>query len=239
MKALLVVLLILALGGTGLAAPGPAATLAMDDAARQLFQRGAAQYEAGAYAQAIDAFERGQRLDPHPDFLYALAQAYRKLGDCSRAISLYQAFLATHPPDEEAARARANLERCPLSPPAAPPPPPVTEHGGSPWYADVTGAVLTGTALIGLGVGTTYLVVGDRHIRDANRIDLLGDRQRLEDLGVHDRQIGTWCLVAGGALMAGAIIRYALHRQADHTTDRTVRVESQRSGIVVSWGGPL
>jgi len=220
----------------------------MSTAARPYFERGAARYEAGEYAEAIEAFENGRRLDSHPDFLYAEAQAYRKSGDCTRAISLYQSFLAIHPPEEEAERARANMERCPLNPPpalpaAAPhapaPAPPQTE---SPWYTDVTGGVLAATGVIAVSVGATYLVMGDHNIRDANHAAAmpgatLAQIERLASDGARDRQIGGWSIAGGGALLVGAVVSYALHRRSGGATGSALLVTPAARGAAVSWRG--
>ena len=240
MKTSLALLLITSLCDIAGANPEPAAPRPMSAAARPYFERGAARYEAGAYAEAIEAFETGRRLDSHPDFLYAEAQAYRRSGDCPRAIALYQSFLATHPPEEEAERARANLERCPLNPPpASPQAPPQTE---SPWYTDVTGGALAAAGVIAVGVGATYLVLGDHDIQDANHTGTmqgatLAQIERLASSGSRDRQIGGWSLAGGGALLAGAVVRYALHRRSGGATGSALRVMPAARGAAVSWGG--
>jgi hypothetical protein len=234
MRAPLALLVIVALGGIAGANPGPGTPRPMSEAARHYFDRGAADYEAGAYAEAIEAFERGQHLDAHPDFLYGLAQAYRKQGDCARAISLYQAFLATRPPDEEADRARANLERCPLVPSPAPPPPPPVE---SPRDLDLAGAALAGGGLIGVGVGTTYLVLADRNVSRANSATLLAEREKLAATGSRERWIGAVCIAGGGALVVGAAVRYVLRRRAGHASNRTISVAPAPAALAVTWGG--
>jgi tetratricopeptide (TPR) repeat protein len=241
MKASLALLLIPLLCDLAGANPEPAPR-AMSAAARPYFERGAASYAAGAYAEAIEAFEQGRRLDSHPDFLYAEAQAYRRSGDCTRAISLYQSFLATHPPEEEAERARANMERCPLTAPPASPE--VAPHvpAPSPWYTDVTGGVLAAAGAIAVGVGATYLVMGDHNIQDANHSasvpgTKLAEIERLASSGSRDRQIGGWSIAAGGALVAGAVVRYALHRRSGGATASALRVLPAAGGAAVSWGG--
>lgn len=239
--ALLVITVLCPLAG---AEPQAASPREMSAAARPYYERGAARYEAGDYTEAIEAFEHGRRLDPHPDFLYAEAQAYRKAGDCARAISLYQSFLATHPPDEEAERARANLERCPLrpAPAAAQPPLPPAPPADAPWYTDVTGDVLAATGVIAVSVGATYLVMGDHDIRDANNAAASSDAtlaqvQRLASSGSRERQIGGWTIAGGGALLVGAIARYALHRRSGSATGTALRVLPAPGGASVSWGG--
>jgi tetratricopeptide (TPR) repeat protein len=238
MKTSLALLLIPLLCDIAGANPEPAAPRAMSAAARPYFESGAARYEAGDYAAAIEAFDKGRRLDPHPDFLYAEAQAYRRSGDCTRAISLYQSFLATHPPEEEAERARANMERCPLNPPPAQPPP-QTE---SPWYTDATGGVLAAAGVVAVGVGATYLVLGDHNIQDANHAAnmpgaTLAQIERLASSGSRDRQIGGWSIAGGGALLVGAAVRYALHRRSGGATGSALRVTPAAGGAAVSWGG--
>jgi tetratricopeptide (TPR) repeat protein len=250
MKTSLALLLITMLCDVAGANPAPGAPRVMSAAARPYFDRGAARYEAGEYAEAIEAFENGRRLDSHPDFLYAEAQAYRKSGDCTQAISLYQSFLATHPPEEEAERARANMERCPLTP--SPASPEVTPHGaapaptppqtGSPWYTDVTGGVLAAAGVIAAGAGAAFLVIGDHNIRDANHTATLpgatlAQIEQLASSGSRDRQIGGWSIAGGGALLVGAIARYALHRRSGGATGSALRVMPAPGGAAVSWGG--
>jgi tetratricopeptide (TPR) repeat protein len=238
MRAVLAVLVIVALGGMARANPEHAAARPMSESARPYFDRGAAAYQAGAYAEAIEAFEHGQRIDSHPDFLYALAQAYRKHGDCARAISLYQAFLATRPPDEEAERARANLERCPLSPlpPAAPvAAPPASAE--APGYVDTTGVVLAGTGLVSAAVGATYLVLADQNISRANNATTLGALEKLGAAGSRDRWIGGLCLAGGGALVVGAAVRYALRRRERPASRRTISIAPAPAAVAITWGG--
>jgi len=76
------------------------------------YDKGNARYKVGDFSGAIDEFEAGRAIDAHPDFEYALGQVYRKLGDCKRAIKKYNAFLDTHPSDDEAEHVRRNIERC-------------------------------------------------------------------------------------------------------------------------------
>lgn len=250
MKILAPLVTIVALAGSAGANADPSGRAPMADAARQQFDRGAALYQAGEYAAAIATFEQGQRLDPHPDFLYALAQAYRKQGDCSRAIALYQAFLATRPPTTEAARARANLERCPLAPAPTPPSTPLSiapspvppaapaatgEDGGTPWYRDTFGDALLATGLVAAGVGATYLVLGNSAHDEAGRAANLADVERLVGDGVRDRKIGTWCLAGGGAFALAALARYALRSSPPSGPDRAVRVVPRAGSILVAW----
>ncbi len=80
--------------------------------ARRELDRGLALFQARDYAGAILAFDLGYAIDPHPDFLYAKAQAQRIGGDCRGALASYDAFLETRPPEKEASRAQINMARC-------------------------------------------------------------------------------------------------------------------------------
>jgi hypothetical protein len=104
----------------------------MDPDALQHLERGASLYEAGAFSEAIAEFERGYDLDPHPDFLYAMAQAHRRSGNCKRAIRLYEDFLATGPPVREAERAQANVARCATETGSSEPAPPTIASARNP-----------------------------------------------------------------------------------------------------------
>jgi len=116
--------LVAALTSHSVCAAGPIAP-----EAKVVLDEGLALYEARSYAQALAAFRRGYALDPHPDFLYAMAQAERLSGDCRAASEDYRRFLKADPPAHEASLARENLAKCDAitsaEPVLVPPPPPV------------------------------------------------------------------------------------------------------------------
>jgi tetratricopeptide (TPR) repeat protein len=93
-----------------------------------LFRRGVAAYDAHEYAAAIEWFRKAYAKDAEPAILFNIAQAYKALDDCPRALETMDAFLkASRPNDPLVARARAKraeLERC--APPAQDVKPPVT-----------------------------------------------------------------------------------------------------------------
>jgi tetratricopeptide (TPR) repeat protein len=65
------------------------------EAARKLFQRGAAAYERGQYAYAYDYFTRAYELSPRSGLLFSRAQSLRRLGGRrDEAISLYEDYLS-------------------------------------------------------------------------------------------------------------------------------------------------
>jgi tetratricopeptide (TPR) repeat protein len=221
-----------------LAAASANAQPMMSAEARVHFDRGRALYDAGSYDEAIAELTAGHDIDQNPDFLYALGQAYRKLGDCAHAVSYYRAFLATQPPETEATKVRANIARCPVAaapssvaavpptsepvqpdrptPGIAPPPSRADEPPHRrPFYTDMTGDLLAAGGLAGLGIGVTYLVFGDRDARAANTAPTLARLQELSATAGHERTIGAICTIAGGAFTAGAIVRYVMASRRD------------------------
>lgn len=61
--------------------------------ARQLFEHGVADYEAGRYAQALASFQEAFRLKPHPMVRVNMANCYDKLGQPLQAIFHFEGFL--------------------------------------------------------------------------------------------------------------------------------------------------
>jgi hypothetical protein len=70
-------------------APAPAAD------ARQLFQTGVTDYEAGHYNEALAEFQEAYRRKPHPLVLVNIANCYDKLNRPVEALEQFEAFLAT------------------------------------------------------------------------------------------------------------------------------------------------
>jgi tetratricopeptide (TPR) repeat protein len=65
------------------------------EAARKLFQRGAAAYEKGQFAHAYDYFTRAYELSSRSGIVFSQAQALRRLGGRrDEAIALYEQYLA-------------------------------------------------------------------------------------------------------------------------------------------------
>lgn len=62
--------------------------------ARALSQQGMRAYAVGRYDRAIEMLEQAYALHPVPGFLFNLAQAYRKKGDCERSYHLYDRYLS-------------------------------------------------------------------------------------------------------------------------------------------------
>lgn len=149
-----------------------------DPSARIRLEEGLAHYEAQRFEDAARAFADAYAIEPAPFLLYSWAQAERHAGDCSRAIELFERFLATAPPDDQAQRARSKIIECDGIPPAAtqpntpvddtsatdpgPPPPPdpiAPPTDASPRASD-TQPKPSGMSPLALGLGVSALVVG-------------------------------------------------------------------------------
>ena len=85
----------------------PASSPAELQRARQLFERGRADYRSGQFRLAIAEFLEADRIKPAPALSYNVAAAYEKLGDQAKAVSYYQEYLLRAPdaPDRPAVEA--------------------------------------------------------------------------------------------------------------------------------------
>lgn len=156
----------------------------MQPEAKAHLDRGLALYTEKDYEGAITAFRTGFAIDSRREFLYAWAQAERLSGDCPSAISLYEQFLSTSPPKEQADAAMQNMLRCrqalatqpePTSQPTVPTPVPrrdeperVGWESPEPWYGDALGGVLVGTAALGMGATIWLYLDSESHLVAAN-----------------------------------------------------------------------
>ncbi len=110
--------------------------------AKLLHEAGLAEYQAGRYGAAVDAFRHAYKLVPAPGILFNLAQAYRLKGDCKSARRSYKKFLKVSTDAGQTAAAKehlATLTKCagdtPPPPVAAPAPttaPPVAAPAPQP-----------------------------------------------------------------------------------------------------------
>jgi tetratricopeptide (TPR) repeat protein len=68
--------------------------------AKKLFDKALTAYGNDDFAGAADALAKSFKLEADPDTLFAWAQAERKLGDCAKAIELYDKLLKFDLPQE-------------------------------------------------------------------------------------------------------------------------------------------
>ncbi len=78
---------------------------AQAESAEELYDAGQRAYDGGDYALAIDRWEASYQLSREPGLLFNLGQAYRRAGNCTRALSSYRQFVTADPTSDRRALA--------------------------------------------------------------------------------------------------------------------------------------
>lgn len=179
--------------------------------------RAAKLFREGAFLQAAAAFQIAYDQTGDPALLFGRAQALRRAGDCGGAIEVFEAFIVAGPPPADIEAAQGVIAECraildkgedppppvPVDEPVAPPPRPRPR-----WHRDTTGGALLGSGLVLATVGGALL--GTAFARDGARTET---EQAYEGRARNVRVLATTgiaLLAGGGALVVGAVIRYAL-----------------------------
>ncbi|MCA9673034.1 MAG: tetratricopeptide repeat protein [Myxococcales bacterium] len=93
-----------------------------DARAVKLHREAMLHFAGGRYQAAITAFERALAIEPHPNTLYGIGEAYRRLGQLQRSYHYYALYAATLTPQRRRAFA-AKLARLRAAAYPAPKPP--------------------------------------------------------------------------------------------------------------------
>lgn len=93
-----------------LSAPAFAQDEADKAQAREQFNRGIAQYEAGHYESALEAFQEAYRLSPHPMVRVNMANCYDRLSKPVEAMFHFERFLTETVGDRSRAAQRTEVE---------------------------------------------------------------------------------------------------------------------------------
>lgn len=86
----------------------PAFADSIEDAKRA-FKSGAQAYREARYKDAIEQFVLANRLDPHPELVFNVGQAYEKLGDVPNALRSYRDYLRLSPSAPDRATVEASI----------------------------------------------------------------------------------------------------------------------------------
>jgi hypothetical protein len=202
-----------------------------DPAAQAHFDRATEAFDRGDYDLAVSELQAGYALQPDPAALYAWGQAERMRGNCSRAIELYNVFLASDPPQAAVDKTKSHIELCeehlrleakandvPVE--DAPVPPPRVAPDAQPTAAPAPDRRLDrpGLALLGVGAGLGAIgfpLLGVAVYR-APRVESgpeteLDARRRT----VRSMYIAGWVFVGlAAASLLGGVIRLAVARKA-------------------------
>lgn len=79
--------------------------------AKERFGRAAQAYREARYRDAIDLFLQANQLDPHPELIFNVAQAYEKLNDAPAALRSFREYLRLSPGATNRATAEASIKR--------------------------------------------------------------------------------------------------------------------------------
>lgn len=193
--------------------------------AQALLDEGLEHFYAEDFDAAAKAFADAYAVEPAGFLLYSWAQAERYAERCNKAITLFERFLATTPPDEEAAKARKSILECggipPSESPTPPPPariePPVESAPASPPRAEpppprppnvglIVGLSVAGVGALTGAAGAILLANGTR-LRDTAP-DASTQQAYVDQLDRGDRrQVGGIALVSvGAALLIGGVV---------------------------------
>jgi hypothetical protein len=211
---------------------------------------GLARYDAGDYKGAVDAFVAGNALDPRPTFLFAIAQAERRRGNCRGAVVYYRRFLATSPGEQQADAARQQMHVCEGAMIEASTPPPVvvetprpaavieikaepaapTSHT-LPWYHDwIADGALAATTILG-GATVGMFIASSADANAAGGAETYDQHARLMDRA-ESRHTDALFLLGAAAATAGV----ATWRIFFHHDTRAVEV-SPGPGAGLALGG--
>jgi tetratricopeptide (TPR) repeat protein len=203
---------------------------------------GLERYERGNLVGAIEAFERGYQREARPMFLFALGQAHRKRGDCDRARAMYDAFLATHPPEAQADAAIEQREACvppPPEPEAAPAAAPVAAPTRevviidnttrtTAWYRDPVAVGAGGATVVLVGAGAFLWLSADNAADGAATADTYDAHARLRERA-EARQLQAGVAFGAAAVTAGVTI-WRIAR------DRTERAPARGASLAPAVG---
>jgi hypothetical protein len=117
-----------------------------------------------------------------------------------------------------------------VSPPAVVETPLQTDQPRA-WWKDPVGGALVGAGVVGVALGTVFLIQGSNADSDAANATSYDEFASLSDRAESRGRLGVIGLVAGGALITGGVIWYATHKTAPR--ERTV------SGWLAPSGGGL
>ena len=217
--------------------------------AAQLVEAATVAQRAADYPTAIARLRAAYDLIPHPDLLYNLGQAYRLGDQPWDAIEQYERYLAVEPKGSFARTARQHLAALrkatkgqvrPAEPVVAPPPPraptrvtppppldlppPPPPARAQPPITTWRRPVALGLAVVGLaGVGAgSYFGLQARSIsveltnHDGPWTDALLDKQAQGQTAETRAIIG---LAAGGALVVGGVVLFALDQRGRARAD--------------------
>jgi tetratricopeptide (TPR) repeat protein len=237
-----------------LCAAGSAAAAPKSKAARAEFDKGVAAYQKQDFAAASAALGRSYALEADTETLFAWAQSERQLGNCDKAIELYQKLLARELPSENAAAVRAKRDECTaiIASQKKPDPEPVVEPepkkperevvpeiperppqaGKRPWWKDPLGDTLVLAGVGGLAVGGVFLFQAKKAESDSTSAANVDEFARLDARAQSRGKLGVIVGASGAVLVAAGILRYATRGGGESRAQVTGYFDGTGGGLV-------
>ncbi len=251
-RALIVVALALASASTlshaQPAEPAPAEPTPAE-VAQQRYKQGLDLFATQEFAQAIAEFRAAYKIDPQPAFLYSLAQAHRRAGDCASAIDAYRAYLRTKPPEDKAEKARLNISRCEqeiadaraaeerrLAAALAAKPRTRVERVGfrrAPWYTDKLGMGLSIAGVVSAGAAGGLLYLSSARLSDARDGGTIQDTASAHESAQGYRTASIVTFVGAGLLVTGGVIRFALRPARERQVSLSLAAGATGAALVM------
>jgi hypothetical protein len=114
---------------------------------------------------------------------------------------------------------------------------PRVEVRNTTWYADPLGDVLAVAGLAATGVGAVLLVQGNGSVAPSGKLRLFSDYQSAVTAAQPKQLAGVLALSGGGALLAGAIIRYVVVGRRSPEVPVSLGFLTDPSGATVTVAG--
>jgi tetratricopeptide (TPR) repeat protein len=221
-----------------------------EEQAKAHFMVGKGYRELGEYRKAAEEFKAAYAIDPRPEMLFNIAQAYRLAGDKQEALDYFEKYLAAQPDGSGAVEARehvtalkqqiaddaAHSTATPAPPIVAivPPKPPVDrgDVDGSPGLR-ITGLVAAGLGVVGIGLGIKFGLdarAASNAITANTMPWQIADHERF-DAGERANRNMYISVIAGSALVVTGGVLYVLGRR----THVAPTVGARATGLAM-WG---
>ncbi len=176
-----------------------------DPEAKRHLERGATFFDAKQYAEAVNEFEAGFRVEPDPSFLFAWAQAERLRGNCRGALPVYRRLLRSRPSPRQEAIAKHHLVLCQSLVPR-------------PWYKDPVGDTLVAAGIVGLGLGIGLFFVSANDASSSRAATDYATYRSDFDRARGERTGGIVTVSIGAALAVAGTLELAIGSVGRHPT---------------------
>lgn len=182
------------------------------------FERAQGHFNDGNYAAAVVELEAAYAIEPAPKLLYAWAQAERFLGNCEKAVPLYEQFIATDPGGEALEVAKEGIRKCEEAqgkePGAKSTPKGAADDDDDaeikPAYRDWLGATFVGLGVATGVAGGVLLGIGRQEVVTSPGAPSEDDYFDEVKEGRNKYTAGIALASVGGAFVLAGIIRYAV-----------------------------